>query len=532
MGRDLPTLGVGIGFREPFLLELFRRRDDVDFLEITADHYFDAPEEKRAELDLLADHFPIIPHGLDLSLGSAEGIDADYLESMAGLIARLDPPWWSEHIAYTRAGGVSIGHLAPLPWTHEAVDVVARNVDKVRHHIDVPLILENITATVVLPGTEMDEVGFLTAVLDRTGCGFLCDVTNLYTNAINLGLDLEEMLDRWPWDRVVQLHFAGGHWHDGSLVDSHAQATPPEVWGVLEVAVERAQVRGIILERDENLPPFDELLGELEQGTGNREAAPSMGLAEVQAALAKLYVDEALRDRFFDDPAAVGSELGLEGGEARSWLASRGTRSNGSPARSGVSVRPRCVRPCRWPRRRWAGGSRSCSGDTWPSRRREARRRTWRMPSVSSRPCGVGPPGSSRRGPWTWLATSWPGIRRCGRAGCRSSVGSGSRSRGWRGRRCGLAPRDVRDLVAAFETRAGVAPRPRVAGIRERVGQARHTRIRWECMSSPTKKRNRCIHLHSIGYRRTRLTAPPPKPYLDPPKARHLTRLHQCECPP
>jgi uncharacterized protein (UPF0276 family) len=265
MAESLPALGVGIGFREPFLSELFRHRDRVNFLEVTADHYFDAPVEKRAELELLASHFPIIPHGLDLSLGGAEGVESSYLEAMADLVARLDPPWWSEHIAFTRAGGVSIGHLAPLPWTCEAVDVLARNVERVRRRIGTPLILENITAPVVVPGGEMDEVEFLTAVLDRTGCGLLCDVTNLYTNAVNHGQDLNSVLDRWPWDRVVQLHFAGGHWHGGSLIDSHAHPTPPEVWDVLDVAVTRAPVRGIILERDENLPPFSELLDELDR---------------------------------------------------------------------------------------------------------------------------------------------------------------------------------------------------------------------------------------------------------------------------
>ena len=265
MVHDLPVLGVGVGFREPFRAELFRHRDRVDFLEITADHYFDPSEAKYAELDLLAGHFPIIPHGLDLSLGSAEGIDDDCLSALADLVDRLDPPWWSEHIAFTRAGGVSIGHLAPLPWTREAVDVFARNVDKVRRRISTPLILENITSSVILPGSEMDEVEFLTDVLDRTGCGLLCDVTNLYTNAVNHGHNLERVLDRWPWDRVVQLHFAGGHWQDGSLIDSHAQATPPEVWTLLEAAVMRAEVRGIILERDENLPPFADLLSELDQ---------------------------------------------------------------------------------------------------------------------------------------------------------------------------------------------------------------------------------------------------------------------------
>jgi uncharacterized protein (UPF0276 family) len=184
---------------------------------------------------------------------------------MAELVERLDPPWWSEHIAFTRAGGVAIGHLAPLPWTLEAVDVIARNVERTRRRIQTPLILENITASVVMPGAEMDEAEFLTAVLDRTGCGLLCDVTNLYTNVVNHRLDLGRVLEKWPWDRVVQLHFAGGHWHDGSLIDSHSSKTPPQVWELLEAAVARAPVRGIILERDENLPPFSELLDELDR---------------------------------------------------------------------------------------------------------------------------------------------------------------------------------------------------------------------------------------------------------------------------
>src|SRR5689334_20175399 len=110
---QLPALGVGLGFREPFRADLFLQRDKVDFLEITADHYFNASREKMRELDLLAEHFTLIPHGLNLSLGSAEGVDEEYLDAFARLVQRVNPPWWSEHIAFTRAGGVSIGHLAP-----------------------------------------------------------------------------------------------------------------------------------------------------------------------------------------------------------------------------------------------------------------------------------------------------------------------------------------------------------------------------------------------------------------------------------
>ena len=115
----------------------------------------------------------------------------------------------------------------------------------------------------IVPGSEMDEVDFLTAVVHRTGCGLLCDVTNLYTNSVNHAQDLDDLLKRWPWEHVVQLHFAGGHWQDGRLVDSHSHSTAPEVWNVLDFAVRKAPLRGIILERDENIPPFMGLCDEL-----------------------------------------------------------------------------------------------------------------------------------------------------------------------------------------------------------------------------------------------------------------------------
>ncbi len=256
---------MGLGFREPFRADLFLNRGRVDFLEITADHYFDASAEKERELDLLAAHFPLIPHGLNLSLGSAEGLDPDYLDRLAGLVGRLRPPWWSEHIAFTRAGGVEIGHLAPLPFSREALDVLTRNITEAQAHIETPLILENITYTVAMPGAEMDEAAFLSELVERTGCGLLLDVTNLYANAVNHGFDALDWIDRLPLDRVVQLHFVGGHWHDGQWVDSHSRPTPPEVWDLMEAVVARAPVKGIILERDEDLPAFEELLTELDR---------------------------------------------------------------------------------------------------------------------------------------------------------------------------------------------------------------------------------------------------------------------------
>jgi uncharacterized protein (UPF0276 family) len=260
---EAPALGSGVGFRPQFRAELFAHRDQIDFLEIIADHYLDASREKLDELALLKSHFPLVAHGLDLSIGSAEGLDMRYVEKMATLIERIDPPWWSDHLCFTRAGGVSIGHLASLPYTQEAIDVVARNVEHLRRRIKTPLILENITCVVRIPGGDMDEPEFLSRTLEATGCGWLCDVANMHVNAQNFGVDLAAAFERWPWDRLVQIHYAGGRERNGVLIDSHDAATSDEVWALYDRIVARAPVKAVILERDERMPPFGELIDEV-----------------------------------------------------------------------------------------------------------------------------------------------------------------------------------------------------------------------------------------------------------------------------
>jgi uncharacterized protein (UPF0276 family) len=262
---NLPRLGVGLAYREPFREELLQKQSEVDFLEIAADDYLDATPALEAELELLAEHFTIVPHFMKLSLGSAEGLDEAYLKKVAALVKWLNPPWWSEHIGFTRAGGVTLTHPAPLPFTKDAVAVMKRNIITARRAIPTPLILENVCSQLVWPGTEMDESDFLNEVLGVGGCGLLLDVTNLFANAPSFGGDPAAFLARLPLDRVVQIHFSGGHESKGRFVDSRGQAVPEGVWQLLELAVAQAPVRSICLERDDNLPPLGEVLWELER---------------------------------------------------------------------------------------------------------------------------------------------------------------------------------------------------------------------------------------------------------------------------
>lgn len=263
MFNELPSLGVGLGYRPQFKTDVFLNRSQIDLLEITTDHYIDAGTEKLDELKLLADHFSLIPHSLELSLGSAEGLDREYVAKLRDVVSVVNPPWFSDHICFTRSGGVKIGHLAPVPFTEEALGVFAKNIADLKKSIDVPLILENITYNVEYPMSRMSEAEFLTRLLNETDCGLLLDVANLYINAKNLGYDWRESLDHLPLDRLVQIHFVGWHESGKRLIDAHADATQEEIWNVFREVCVRSNVKGAILERDENFPAFRDLLGEL-----------------------------------------------------------------------------------------------------------------------------------------------------------------------------------------------------------------------------------------------------------------------------
>ena len=262
--KQLPKLGVGVGFREQFRADVFLHQDKIDFLEITADHFFDANQRKLAELELLKQHFPLIPHGLNLSLGSAEGVDAQYLEKFADLVEKLNPAWFSEHICFTKSGGKQIGHLAPVPYTDEAVKVFVKNISRVKAKINAPLILENITYNVRFPSSEMSETKFITKILEETNCGLLLDITNLYINSVNHNFDWQKFLDELPSERIVQIHFVGSHKRGEKLIDAHAHRTDKEIWRIFREVCLRCDIKGAILERDENFPPFAEILAEIE----------------------------------------------------------------------------------------------------------------------------------------------------------------------------------------------------------------------------------------------------------------------------
>jgi uncharacterized protein (UPF0276 family) len=276
------TLGVGLGVRDEFAHALVPHRARIDFVEVIGEQFVAPDRDARRRLATIADHFPVVVHTIGMSLGSVDAPDGGYLDAIGRLARDVDAPWVGDHLCYTRAGGIDVGHLAPLPRTEEALGAIVRNVEIARERTGRPLLLENI-AYVVDPGGEIGEAGFLTRALEATGCDLLLDLTNLHANGANHGYDPYAWLERVPLERVRQVHVTGGHWHGGILVDSHSHETPSEVWRLLEHVAARVEVPAVLLERDERIPPIEALLDELDAarealrvGAAKREEAASV----------------------------------------------------------------------------------------------------------------------------------------------------------------------------------------------------------------------------------------------------------------
>jgi uncharacterized protein (UPF0276 family) len=255
--------GVGLGFRPELAADLLAEPSAVDFIEIVAEGCFVQPK-LRDEALALARMWPIVVHGVKLSLGSGEGIDIEKARALGALARRLGSPIISEHVAFTRGREREIGHLTALPRTRAAVASLARNVALARRQLpDVPLLLENVAFTLQWPDDEMDEASFYQEVVAATDCDLLLDLGNLWANAINEGLDPLDVLRRYPLERVAMVHLAGGAWEDGFYFDTHAAPVGEPVLELLRELILRRGPVPTLIERDAEFGPFSQLCREL-----------------------------------------------------------------------------------------------------------------------------------------------------------------------------------------------------------------------------------------------------------------------------
>jgi len=241
------------------------RRSDLGFVEVIAESLDPAAPVPPALERLRRRGCVVVPHGLGLSLGSAEPPEPARLDALGQVATLLGAPLVSEHIAFVRVGGAEAGHLLPLPRTREALDVLVANVQIACRALPVPLALESVACLFEWPGAEVTEAEFLTELFARTDALLLLDVENVYANARNQGHDPRALLDRLPLERLAYVHVAGGMEREGIYHDTHAHPVPPPVLDLLAALCARADVPGALLERDGAFPADAELNAELDR---------------------------------------------------------------------------------------------------------------------------------------------------------------------------------------------------------------------------------------------------------------------------
>lgn len=260
--RSLPFLGSGLGYRPEIRRQALAAAAELDFVEIITERYTGHPSLWR-DLDMACERFPVIPHGVSLSIGSARGPDPDHLRAIKRVSDRTRAPYYSEHLALTGVPGIDLGHLSPLWFTEAALAIVARNVWQVQDYLEKPLVLENVTYYFELPNSQMSQAEFFHRLVAATGCGILLDVTNIHVNATNHGFDPLAFLEAMPLEAVVQVHVAGGYLHDGFMVDGHCAPVEEASWRLLEALAARTAVRAVLLEHDDRFPEFSVLLDQV-----------------------------------------------------------------------------------------------------------------------------------------------------------------------------------------------------------------------------------------------------------------------------
>lgn len=261
--------GTGIGLRSVHHDDFLAARPRIPWVEVHSENFFAAGGWPLQVLERVRRDYPVSLHGVGLSLGSADPLDATHLRQLQALIARVDPVRVSEHAAWSSIDGAFLNDLVPMPYTREALDHLVSRVQRLQEALRRPVLMENVSSYLRFPGAEMPEWEFMAALARRAGCGLLLDINNIYVNARNHGFDPREYLRAIPPALVGQMHLAGHAVTEIAgrmlLVDTHDAPVCPAVWELYAEAVARMPDVPALVEWDASLPPLPELVAEAER---------------------------------------------------------------------------------------------------------------------------------------------------------------------------------------------------------------------------------------------------------------------------
>lgn len=270
---DLPTqmnvkpesLGFGLGLRPQHYDDILNGNPPIDWFEIISENYMVAGGQPLRILDRIRERYPLVMHGVSMSIASTSPLDLGYLDDLKALARRVEPKWISDHLCWTGVHGVNLHDLLPIPYTNEALDHVSARVHKVQEILGHPLTLENVSSYIAFEGEDMTEWEFLAELTRRTGCHLLLDVNNVYVGARNHGYDPIAFLNAIPIGAVVQFHLAGHEDHGDYVIDTHDHDICDAVFDLYRKALRRFGPVSTMIERDDHIPPLADVTAELDR---------------------------------------------------------------------------------------------------------------------------------------------------------------------------------------------------------------------------------------------------------------------------
>jgi len=268
-----PDLGIGVGLRTVHYREILERWPAIPWFEIITENFLRTRGRPWDILERVASRYPIVMHGVSLSIGSADPLDPVYLREVRDLRDRIGARWVSDHLCWTGVNGHNTHDLLPLPYTPETLDHVTARVHEVQEAWGAALVLENPSSYVAFRASTIPEWEFLAERCHRTGCGLLLDVNNVYVSSRNHGFNPLTYLDALPMERVVQVHVAGHTDLGTHCIDTHIGPVVPPVWALLRAAWQRGVRASILLEWDAEIPPLDDVLAEAAKAREYAEGA-------------------------------------------------------------------------------------------------------------------------------------------------------------------------------------------------------------------------------------------------------------------
>ncbi len=255
--------GFGLGLRPQHYQSILEERPPIDWFEVISENYMIGGGRPIANLLAICEHYPILLHGVSLSIGSTDPLRDEYLRDLKNLAEMLHTPIVSDHFCWTGVAGINTHDLLPMPFSEEALAHVSERIDKVQEKLGRQIALENTSTYVGFSQSTIPEWEFVTNVATKTGCKILLDVNNIYVNSINHGFEADRYVDHIPASMIAYVHLAGHENHGTYLIDTHDHSVAEPVWNLYRRLIERIGPQPTMIERDGNIPSFDELFEEL-----------------------------------------------------------------------------------------------------------------------------------------------------------------------------------------------------------------------------------------------------------------------------